>query len=38
MQGGYALMTDGSVRKLTAQEFKTAPKAGKTPWTAPPGS
>jgi hypothetical protein len=37
-QGGVVLMLDRSIRKLTAAEFKAAKKAGKTPWTAPPGS
>jgi hypothetical protein len=38
LQGGYVLMLDGSVRKISAREFKTAKKAGKTVWLAPPGS
>jgi hypothetical protein len=38
LQGGYVLMRDGSVRRISAGEFKTAKKAGKKPWTAPPGS
>jgi hypothetical protein len=38
IQGGYVLMLDGSVRKLSATDFKTARKAGKTPWIAPAGS
>jgi hypothetical protein len=37
-QGGYVLFLDGSVSKLSAEEFKTAKKAGKTAWTAPAGS
>jgi hypothetical protein len=28
-KGGYVLMGDGSVRKLSPEEFKKAPKAGK---------
>jgi len=27
--GGYVLQQDGTVRKMTAEEFKAAPKAGK---------
>jgi hypothetical protein len=38
MQGGFVLMLDGSVRRISASEFKTAKKAGKTAWLAPPGS
>lgn len=37
-QGGYVLRLDGSVKRLTAAEFKAAKKAGAKPWTAPPGS
>jgi hypothetical protein len=37
-QGGVVLMCDGSVRTMTPDEFRAAKKAGKTPWTAPPGS
>ena len=38
LQGGYVLMRDGSVRRMSADEFKTAKKAGKKPWISPPGS
>jgi hypothetical protein len=38
LQGGYVLMRDGSVRRISAEEFKTAKKAGKKPWVAPAGS
>lgn len=34
-QGGFVLMLDRSVRKLTADEFKAALKVGKTAWVAP---
>ena len=37
-QGGYVLLLDGSVKKLTAAEFKAAKKAGAKPWTSAPGS
>jgi hypothetical protein len=38
LQGGYVLMRDGSVHRMSAEEFKTAKKAGKKPWVAPAGS
>ena len=34
-QGGFVLMLDQSVRKMSAGEFKSAKKAGKTAWVAP---
>ena len=37
-QGGFVLMLDRSVRKMSAEEFKAAKKAGKTAWVAPAGS
>jgi hypothetical protein len=37
-QGGYVLRLDGSVKKLTAAEFKAARKAGSKPWMSAPGS
>ena len=37
-QGGYALFLDGSVRRLSAEEFNAAKKAGTTAWVAPAGS
>jgi hypothetical protein len=37
-QGGFVLMLDRSVRKMSAEEFKAAKKAGKTAWIAPAGS
>jgi hypothetical protein len=37
-QGGYVLLLDGSVKKLTAAEFKAARKAGTKPWMSAPGS
>jgi len=37
-QGGYVLLIDGAVKKLTAAEFKAAKKAGTKPWMSAPGS
>lgn len=37
-QGGYVLLLDGSVKRLTAAEFKAAKKAGPKPWMSAPGS
>jgi prepilin-type processing-associated H-X9-DG protein len=37
-QGGHVLMLDGSVKTMTAAEFKSAKKAGTKPWTSAPGS
>jgi hypothetical protein len=37
-QGGYVLMLDRTVRRMSPEEFKAAKKAGKTAWISPAGS